>query len=601
MESVNRENGPNSIPKLGQWKVDTHKEKNNDKRSDKLIAIDNLVGKYEQAKAKPKNYEARYKLSKELQIAIKNWKGSRKQSVDIGVNKRVAAIDKLDDQVNEELYWLETERRKLWMKSGSLNELESLMDGQAQLWSTLSEKLIDYCYENPKLIKGGILDCGKLIISSKSEEPKGIELNLTGGNNLPKNISDELVNFLTSFMKANGQLAYIESKDWFTNNVFDAVVEINFYPEREFKEDDNRLGVHKDTDSRNLFVNLIFNNTTSMPATEWTWDEMPPDKKRLEQELEMLLPEEEVSAILSAKDSIRNSGLSGLKNWEGGLVQPNGYVSWIDELIWHSTPAIEKRLLYDKEDVKELFANKVHHENIFLYEAMLILAKNNSEINKRFGDKLIDFNTWRTEASSLHDVDRIVDRKMLETHIESFAWSTHKISGDGGQVEVVGSEEGRYVPTHTGGRPRANSNDSEIRSNKSAIEEMKRIRKGAFDGIANPSSKDVVRNMTESDRRNFFNSFEEKFQNKTLIDVLKLEYGEKQVDEWKKRKELPTIVRNNKEELLKMLTTSHQKVLANEMLGDERDYYADALKEGKIGVGLPTRSFIRTWVTLVRR
>jgi hypothetical protein len=120
-----------------------------------------------------------------------------------------------------------------------------------------------------------------------------------------------------------------------------AVIEVNFYVNREFDEHTRTIGVHKNTDSRNLFVNLIFNNQKPMPGTEWALDKVDPSAER-NVELKSALPKSEYDAIPASKKEMK-PGDQGMDRWEGGLVPKQGFVSWVDELIWHSTLKLSLR------------------------------------------------------------------------------------------------------------------------------------------------------------------------------------------------------------------------------------------------------------------
>lgn len=379
-----------------------------------------------------------------------------------------------------------SESPDLWMKSGGLDKLQDKMDGQVQLWPQLSEDLVQYCQDNPQEVEkaGDILDCGKLTLP--------LDLNISAGDFspglavVPDPLRERLGAFLVSFMKANGQLPYIQSKEWFKSGSHKVVIEINFYPARGFDEVSNTLGVHKDTDSRNLFVNLIFNNPTAMPGTEWTMDELSPDDTRMA-ELYARLPEEEMINILAAKKRMENlpGDTPGRNNWEGGTVGANSYVSWVDELIWHSTPAMGKRPRYDKDQVNGWFETDPTGFEKHFYEAMLTVSEN-AHGNIRdyldwFKTSLKDESTWLDAAEKLRtesEDDWIKAFNEIHAEIQAVDWGNQKATGRAGRVEVdIGKgaiTDNRTVPTSAGGRPRSNSVDnSVIAKNQEALLEMK--------------------------------------------------------------------------------------------------------------------------------
>lgn len=378
-----------------------------------------------------------------------------------------------------------SESPDLWIKTGGLEDLRSKMNDQIDLWPKLSKDLVDYCTNNPKEVDkaGDILDCGKLTLPTN--------LNVTLGDfsqglaNVPNDLLKRLGEFLVGFMKANGQLPYIQSKEWFTSGSHKVVIEINFYPARGFNEDGTYLGVHKDTDSRNLFVNLIFNNPKKMPGTEWTMDELSPDDTRMG-ELNARLPEEEMINILAAKKSMENlpTNTPGRSNWEGGTVAPHAYVSWVDELIWHSTPVMKNRLKYNKQKVMGWLMKKDPDYEQLFYEAMLIVSENaHGQIKNHlnwFKKNLKDQSTWIMAADSFRN-NPTQDLKDAYSEISdetrAVNWNDQKITGRAGRVEVdIGqglTTDNRTVPTSAGGRPRSNSLNTVKIANQAALLEMR--------------------------------------------------------------------------------------------------------------------------------
>ncbi|GAL83622.1 hypothetical protein MYP_849 [Sporocytophaga myxococcoides] len=369
----------------------------------------------------------------------------------------------------------------LWMKSGELESLRGEMEDQIDLWPEIAKGLIAHCEKYPGDLQDGLLDCGKLTFPS---DLKFTPEHFSPGEPVIKDeLRQRLGDFLISFTKANGQMAYLETKKWFLDETYKVVLEVNFYPDRDFNPNAKRLAPHKDTDSRNLFVNLIFNNPTKMPGTEWTMDQFQPDETRLD-ELQERLPQEEIESIFAAKanmDELPNE-TPGKNIWEGGVVEPNSYVSWIDELIWHSTPSVEKRVEFDKAQVKYWFMNGASDFKLSFYESMLIVSENihgniGVENLKEFAKNLKDLDSCLTKTKDLRETPELPLYQEILKEINCINWVGLKRSGRVGGVEIDQGKGidtiSRTVPTKIGNRPRSNSKPEVKVENQKALELMK--------------------------------------------------------------------------------------------------------------------------------
>jgi Domain of unknown function (DUF4157) len=147
---------------------------------------------------------------------------------------------------------------------------------------------------------------------------------------------------LKPFMKLNGQLGYIQRQEWFRQQSADVMIEINFYKNRDYS---TRLGFHKDTEGDNLFVNLLFNNASKIPATEWIEDLAPSDAKLAD--MKKLMPDSMEEGIARSRTKIREGKykLANQGTVRGGKASTAAFVSWTDELVWHATPSVESRLV----------------------------------------------------------------------------------------------------------------------------------------------------------------------------------------------------------------------------------------------------------------
>lgn len=348
----------------------------------------------------------------------------------------------------------------LMMKTGGLDDLN---DKRLGVWGGLAEKLNQkataYLEEQNRGKgeddKADVFYLGKIVLTA--DNPEGIFEAYAGFED--EALGNEVKDFLIAFMEVNGQLGYIQEKDWFTSGEWKVVIIVNFYPNRGFGR--GTIDVHKDTAAENLFVNLIFNNAEETPATEWTQDPFMPDQARME-ELEQALPPGALEEIIEAKDRIAEVHEKGRDQFEGGVAEkPNTFVSWVDELIWHASPVFERRKGFSLEyAVKTLdrFLKKPEKYLHACYEVMVVLAQTpETSLYKVFGERPQDFTlaTW----DKIYN-DQVKVRPSLQ---DRFRRDLNKAQWEGVPVgAVVGNalnreEERIDMPTLVGNRPRANS------------------------------------------------------------------------------------------------------------------------------------------------
>jgi hypothetical protein len=222
--------------------------------------------------------------------------------------------------------------------------------------------------------------------------------------------------------------------------------------------------MHKDTGGDNLFVNLIFNNQKDTPATEWTQDrEVARGVKA--QTMTDLMPAGMVRAINQAKEQLGGDVTAGGKETiEGGTMPPLAFVSWVDELIWHSTPTLAGRWRWESnEDAANFFldiwsdAKNAHmrREAIFTMSEVAgnVVYDERKEVEKSGG--VFDMATWDKKEKALKD-------GKLQEDIKKFNWMAVKFTGrSGNELDVdakTGVKEGSHIPTDVAGRDRSNSN-----------------------------------------------------------------------------------------------------------------------------------------------
>jgi len=339
------------------------------------------------------------------------------------------------------------------MKMGGLADL--LGEEAIPVWQGLAQDLAAFATPD-KLIEDGLLHCGSLRLDSS-----GGGRFIDNPGKLADSLQERVRAFMLAFMHANGQYDYLVGQPWFASGEWTVDVEVNFYPNRELTE--AGLGLHKDTDSRNLFVSLIFNNTEPTPATEWTQDRQPPNQARTA-ELARNLPSEVNAVLESARTILGQIDKPGKERFEGGLAPANAYVSWIDELVWHSSPSLARRNMYTKDMVLRYLddLDKVQ----FTFDAMCLLtATAGTYLNQQFPNPadfdLEKWNAWYKQYFS--PTAALADdtyRNLLLDSIHEFPWTTQYQWGNLGGV-LTRELKNTQFPTMVGQRPRRNS-DPEV-------------------------------------------------------------------------------------------------------------------------------------------
>jgi hypothetical protein len=133
-------------------------------------------------------------------------------------------------------------------------------------------------------------------------------------------------------MKISGQWDYLVCNcQALKNEGWQIFVDVDFYYQRP----SDAIGFHKDTVGRTLFVNLNFNNTAEMLGPELVVNPLP-----IEAHLNYIsdkLPNFFKDHLLALYKSPQHSYIGATK------VPPYGIVSFVDELVHHSTPYKEHR------------------------------------------------------------------------------------------------------------------------------------------------------------------------------------------------------------------------------------------------------------------
>jgi ribosomal protein S18 acetylase RimI-like enzyme len=348
------------------------------------------------------------------------------------------------------------ELAELMIKSGSLGDLDGgrLVDLWPQLSVALTAAVADIEQNHQLVAQLGYMPCGVLLVTPGRCEMRPDVYGTTG--DLTAQVKQELAEFVLSFMQANGQMAFIERQSWYIDNTHEVAIDINFYPDRALAV--GGLGLHKDTAGENLFVNLIFNNVDATPATEWTEDTHLPDAERLAK-LRQLLPPELVDQLIQAKAIIEQISSAEKGTFRGGLSGANAWVSFVDELIWHSSPSLVNRPTFDAVSVLEGFAQ--HPESGETYEAMVVVSQTpGNSLFDQYGGAPQNLTPEKWKAFHEQLIQDSGKAAAFGQFIRTFDWSAHKQTGATGAV-LVGPESHELVnvpkPTMAQGRPRANS------------------------------------------------------------------------------------------------------------------------------------------------
>jgi hypothetical protein len=146
--------------------------------------------------------------------------------------------------------------------------------------------------------------------------------------------------FLERFMELNDQWPYIRRQPWYLSGEYVIAIDINYYPDRTPYK--GIPAFHKDTGGTNLFVNLIFDNVRTIEATEWFADLADPSSRRAQWQEELLPP-----VLLKEMGEARKKLEPMHKNMDvsGGVAKGDYiFVSWVDDLVWHATPSVNRRL-----------------------------------------------------------------------------------------------------------------------------------------------------------------------------------------------------------------------------------------------------------------
>jgi hypothetical protein len=255
--------------------------------------------------------------------------------------------------------------RSLLMQTG---ELKNLLGGPDGGWPGIAAKLSDTFMpeerdpdDEPPIAKLGTVYYQPGMKGKIVADEDGVDLG--------KQDMLTTIRFLNKFMNANGQWDYIKKQDWFkVGGDYAIAIDVNYYPDRTIY-DESSPGFHKDTAGDNIFVNLIFDNKSDIEKTEWFADAAEPSKKRAAWQ-EKLLPESHLRELARARETLRQeaekNAKAGLDNHVDGGISKGKYiyVSWVDDLVWHATPADPRKEYTVKDSGVDypMFDSAYHYE-----------------------------------------------------------------------------------------------------------------------------------------------------------------------------------------------------------------------------------------------
>ncbi|PSL53976.1 hypothetical protein B0I31_10730 [Saccharothrix carnea] len=287
-------------------------------------------------------------------------------------------------------------------------------------------------------------------------------------------VSTIVVELLEKFMRRNGQWTYLEQQDWFRSGDYVVAVEVNYYPDRSGAND--RPEFHKDTAGINVFANLIFANTQPMEATEWFADLEEPSAKRAQWQRDHL-PAGYLKDLGLARVALRGKDTGAVP---GGVAHKQyTYVSWVDDLVWHSTPAERRRVKFTAEAARRAYPklNATLAGDFGFVDQELQVAVLGAELVRSFADDpgthlhrwmveqkqpVRDIDTARTAWRAVYQGDG--GKTRYDQDADTRSRMTWRITGkyaiaNSPDPNLPGSEEILETPAGLSNRERSNSLD----------------------------------------------------------------------------------------------------------------------------------------------
>lgn len=298
----------------------------------------------------------------------------------------------------------------------------------------------------------------------------------------PVALVNDVADFVMAFLKANGQIDHLRHQAWWRSGKHCLHIEVSC----ELARSVGSLDWHKDTSGDILFSNLVF--IQAVPATEWSPDyaAMSPEKIAA---VQRFWPDALLADMEAARRAVRQR-LGPTPRIEGGVLAPLSYLSWVDDLVWHSTPSLRPRSTYSLEMAQGLAAD--HRFTEATYDLLLqVLLTPGSNLCKVLAKQGLDLDQLgATEAEKQWQAlfkgpDSVAARHALALDIQSIDWPQRKTDTLSGTSlsphEDVPNSSFVQVPTGMAGRPRVNSDPLQLQAiNSLAALREKRSFLGVF-------------------------------------------------------------------------------------------------------------------------
>jgi len=283
--------------------------------------------------------------------------------------------------------------------------------------------------------------------------------------------------FALALVRAQGQMDYLRRQPWYRDDRHGVVLVV----ETEFGRQSDELKWHKDTEGDALFSNLVFRNNPGLPATEWSLDlqPMPPDKRAV-------LARNWPPALLHELDEARRQLAqtpAGAMTIEGGTLPSDGAVSWVDELVWHSSPVLAHRSRHTLDDVMATLASAA-----FTQDAYDILAQIAQTPGSRFSHWLheraqpletLDLALARQLWADMHGAAGVQDLvDLLRQDAQAIDWTERPRQTAWGISLIQPSPDSdaqrlTLQPTGLLGRPRSNSGQLQAMTSHPSSHQMR--------------------------------------------------------------------------------------------------------------------------------
>ncbi len=371
---------------------------------------------------------------------------------------------------------LNEEREQLIQDEEDLSDNEAAFDDAEDRAEYANQRIRRH--DDPALVRGDsqVLNLGYFTFNAQDEAWKWD----AGGDACPGGAwKDKVSALLRNFMIANGQMAYIRSRKWYGQDTHAIEIDVNYYINRPFST--APLYWHKDTGGGNLFVNLLFTNERPIVGTEYTADTQPVGAAK-KSSLLANMPAEQVDDIERAREGLKAHALG--QKIDIGELPRKGYVAWVDELIWHSSPYLANRTPWTVELATKAMTDKadpnagLKTETPTTYEAMVLIAATPGTTLGKWVDDDGEQLTIDEAEVYWQGGYQIGNEEYGDTVLEDIAlvqWGAHKVNGafgheqDGADPRVEPSPDGPQdddghatpfnlvTPSGMAGRPRSAS------------------------------------------------------------------------------------------------------------------------------------------------